>query len=365
MAYYRTLNNDYRYPKGDEKPGQSGWIVDRLLRLRAMLNAEITSRRAPNSLIIGSWNIRHFDGGRPRLPESFHYIAEIIDHFDICALQEVKSVEAMEQLMGLLGPNWDYFINDSSGSGRGNHERMAFVYNRNRVFFRNLIGELVIEKGALPGDEQIGRTPFFAAFQAGWFKFVLCSAHIVFKETAGRPLREDEIRIIAEVLKDRADDTDEVHVFLGDMNIENIGDPGHAALTDNGFNVPALGATSLSGTKHYDQIAFIGLDDKTTMLNQGVLQWQEAVFIEDEMEDYRDIAKAIRRRRRASESYWEFHSSIQRALATGEDVGSAYSDWPGEYPDWRTHEMSDHLPVWIELKVDYSNEYLLGIKKKR
>ena len=25
---------------------------------------------------------------------------------------------------------------------------------------------------------------------------------------------------------------------------------------------------------------------------------------------------------------------------------------------WRTHEMSDHLPLWIELKVDFSNQYL-------
>ena len=48
--------------------------------------------------------------------------------------------------------------------------------------------------------------------------------------------------------------------------------------------------------------------------------------------------------------------------AGAEDVGEAYSDWAREYSSWRTHEMSDHLPIWIELKVDYSNEYLLGIK---
>ena len=89
MAFYQSLK--YAYPRGRTKPGQSGWIADRLLRLRALLNGQITARRQPNSLIIGSWNIRHFDGGRPRLDESFHYIAEIIDHFDICAIQEVKS----------------------------------------------------------------------------------------------------------------------------------------------------------------------------------------------------------------------------------------------------------------------------------
>ncbi|MGI3165388.1 endonuclease/exonuclease/phosphatase family protein [Pseudooceanicola sp. 200-1SW] len=145
MAYYQSLKHDARtYPRGRAAPGQAGWIADRLLRLRALLNGQITARRRPDSLIIGSWNIRHFDGGRPRLHESFHYIAEIIDHFDICAVQEVKNIEAIERLMRLLGPSWTYFINDSSGGGRGNHERMAFLYNRNRVSFRHLAGELVL-----------------------------------------------------------------------------------------------------------------------------------------------------------------------------------------------------------------------------
>jgi len=28
------------------------------------------------------------------------------------------------------------------------------------------------------------------------------------------------------------------------------------------------------------------------------------------------------------------------------------------YRDWRTHQMSDHLPMWIELKTDFGDEYL-------
>lgn len=340
MAFYQSLKDRNKYPPGRGAPGQSGWIADRLLRLRALLNGDITSKRQPNSLIIGSWNIRHFDGGRKRMDESFHYIAEIIDHFDICAIQEVKDIEAMEKLMRLLGRNWHYFINDSSGTGRGNHERMAFVYNRNRVFFRNLIGELVLPKGALPGDEQVGRTPFFAAFQAGWFRFTLCSAHIVFKEEDGRPLREDEIRVVAKELGKRADDTGEVHIFLGDMNIDNREDAGMLALTENKFLVPDLGPTSLTGTKHYDQIAFSGQGKSTRMLNKGVINWQEAVFTEQETASYEQIAMDIRE---------------------APKTGQPYSNWASEYRSWRTHEMSDHLPIWIELEVDYSNTYLRGI----
>jgi len=339
MAFYQTLRNERYYPRGREKPGQAGWIADRLLRLRALLNGQIISKRRANSLIVGSWNIRHFDGGRKRLPESYHYIAEIIDHFDICAIQEVKDIESMEKLMRLLGRNWDYFINDSSGEGRGNHERMAFVYNRDKVFFRNLIGELVLSKGVLPGDEQVGRTPFFASFQSGWFKFTLCSAHIVFEEAAGRPLREDEINAIAAILKQRANAADEVHIMLGDMNIETLSDAGMKALQNNGFLVPDLGTTSLVGSKYYDQIAFTGPAKETRMLNKGVIRWQEAVFGDHDAAAYEAIAAATRE---------------------PPHTGQPYSNWASAYQSWRTHEMSDHLPVWIELEVDYSNEYLLA-----
>lgn len=219
---------------------------------------------------------------------------------------------------------------------------MAIIYNRNRVFFRNLIGEIVLPKGALPGDEQVGRTPFFASFQAGWFRFTLCSVHIVFAEAAGRPLREDEIRVIAKELEKRANDTDEVHIFLGDMNIEKRDDAGMQALVDNGLTVPELGPSSLTGTKHYDQIAFVGPLDKTRVLEQGVIKWQEAVFTDGEAGNYKQIAEEMRQ---------------------GADAGKPYKDWEKSYKSWRTHEMSDHLPVWIELEVDYSNSYLKRISE--
>ena len=32
--------------------------------------------------------------------------------------------------------------------------------------------------------------------------------------------------------------------------------------------------------------------------------------------------------------------------------------------NWRTFEMSDHLPLWIELKIDFSNQYLEKIPKE-
>lgn len=28
------------------------------------------------------------------------------------------------------------------------------------------------------------------------------------------------------------------------------------------------------------------------------------------------------------------------------------------YRDWRTFQISDHLPMWVELQIDYSDDYL-------
>ena len=33
-------------------------------------------------------------------------------------------------------------------------------------------------------------------------------------------------------------------------------------------------------------------------------------------------------------------------------------DFYSSYASWRTHQMSDHLPMWVELHIDFSQEYL-------
>lgn len=358
MAFYKDLKNSIRYPPGNDSPGQAGWIARHLQDLRTQLRNQILERREANSLIIGSWNIKHFDGGRPRLPESFHYIAEIIDHFDICALQEVKNVWAVARLKNLLGPNWDYFINDSSDVGRGNNERMAYLYNKEKVHFRNLIGELMFDQRDLTGDEPVSRAPFFASFQAGWFRFTLCSAHIASKDEAGRPSRAEEIGLVAAELTSRSKKEDEVYVFLGDMNTDDREHPAFKALEENGFSVPDFPASNSTGEKYFDLIAFAGPEDVSNRLQFGVVNFFDSVFKDTEKAAYEPLSKAMKdRNSNEFEDYWQFH--IDSYSAIGENnLGPGYADWDGQYSKWRTNEMSDHLPVWIELRTDYADEYL-------
>lgn len=323
MAFYHSI----KYYDDKDKV----WIADHLIKLRACLNDQINKDRLPSSLIIGSWNIRAFDGGRPRRNESYHYIAEIIDHFDICAVQEISTdLKPLERLVKLLGPNWEYFVTDVTAGHAGHSERMAFLYNKNKVTFRHLIGEIVLSKDNLIDGKQIARTPFFASFQAGWFRFTLCNSHIAYAKNA---LREKEISAISKELSKRAKKEDEVYVFLGDMNIEKPTDPTMLALTDNGLSVPLFGETNLAGGNHFDQITFTSEGVKTNLLRHGVFDWRCAVFKPDEKDFYKDIANKMR--------------------------GKPYKKWNNKkYRSWTTYEMSDHLPIWVELKVDYSDEYL-------
>ena len=175
MPFYIDFK-EYKDKRDPTYPDKHKWIAERVLALRYDLDMAIVKDRRPNSLIIGTWNLRAFDGGMPRLDESLHYIAEVIAAFDVCALQELKpNLKPIQELKRLLGPNWDYFLTDVCTHEGGNAERMAFFYDTNKVFFRNIIGEIVIPSDTLPTGHQIARSPFFAAFQAGWFKFTLCA----------------------------------------------------------------------------------------------------------------------------------------------------------------------------------------------
>lgn len=361
MAFY----NPIRYYKSSPSyPNKKQWIASRLLTLRHDLNETIKKDRKPNSLIIGTWNIRAFDDGTGRMDESYHYIAEIIDHFDICALQEVKSnLWPLQRLIKLLGPDWDYFVSDVSTHEGGNRERMAFVYNKTKVLFRNIIGEIVLAKEDLVEGRQIARSPFFASFQAGWFKFSLCSTHIVYGDDKG--IRAEEIEAITKALIKRSEKEDQIHIFLGDMNVEKKDDEVMGALVKSGMNVPDFGPTNMGGNKWFDQMAFTEKGSarrKTRLLRHGKFDWRHAVFGPHPQEDPPELTEQDIKEgksRLTKQQFLDHYEKIVEEMRKEEEK-EPYANWPRSYKNWTTFEMSDHLPIWVELEIDYSDDYLRG-----
>ena len=137
-----------------DKNGSAGKrCAQRLLALRELLSP-LRKRKRDSSLLLATWNIRDFDSNKfgfgPRLEESFYYIAEIISCFDLVAVQEVnRNLSALEKALRILGREWDYIVTDATEGPGGNEERMAFVFNTEKVWFRKIAGEVVLPDGQL------------------------------------------------------------------------------------------------------------------------------------------------------------------------------------------------------------------------
>jgi hypothetical protein len=149
------MSNNYiglRRLKRDD-PAAAQRCATRLLAMRRTLDP-IRKRKSDSSLLLATWNIRDFDSNKfgygPRLAETFFYLAEIMSCFDLIAVQEVnRDLSALERVMQILGREWDYIATDTTEGAGGNEERMAFVYNTEKVWFRKIAGEIVLPEGQL------------------------------------------------------------------------------------------------------------------------------------------------------------------------------------------------------------------------
>jgi len=338
----------YSSIKRIKDPTEKKRIVDKLLLLRAQLDRQIPAKTATETLLLATWNIRKF--GDNRRTESLHYIAEIISRFDLVAVQEVtNNMAGLQRVVALLGPNWDYIVTDSTEGTAGGGERMAIIYDRCKVFFRKMAGKIVLPDSKLVDNKwQFARTPFTVAFQAGWFRFILTTVHVYYGSSSAEDARRvAEIDAIAQFLKGRAKKEDESYILLGDFNIFKQSDATMKALEKHGFYIPnALREhpSDLGKTKYYDQIAFkLKIDHNMTVFSEGkqhagAFNFTESVYTADDLETYR--------------GYFDVKNTAGK---TEKQVMTYYMS------NWRTFEMSDHLPLWIELKVDFSNQYLRTI----
>ena len=331
-----------------------------------------------NKLLIGTWNIREFDSGNwgARLPESYAYIAEIVDRFDLVAVQEVREdLRALERLMDRLGQHWSYLVSDVTDRAltAGNGERLAFLFDTRKVRFLGQTGELVLpplrvstvdasgkKVTATVPAKQAARTPLMAAFQVGWTKFVLTTVHIVWgDDKAAPPDRVEEIGQIARFLKDRSETpTEPVHnfVLLGDFNIFSASDDTMVALEKGGgFTIPdaikQADGSNIKGDRKYDQIAYRNRPERFEHTNRaGVFDYYQYVMTDADERAYRPyIDRYIQER----------HAAGKKTPKLPKDHKAAVT----QYNAWRTHQLSDHLPLWAEFRVDFADTYLSEIRQ--
>ncbi len=372
MPYYYHLRRKVRNKEERRR------VIDKLVSLRGRLDRALPGKDADNNLLLATWNIRDFDkanrrGFGPRLPESFFYIAEIISRFDFVAVQEVNRLREWNTVMDILGPDWDYIATDVTDTALGgNGERMTFVYDKRKVWFQNIAGEIVLptkmliskvefedEDDDFVAGKQFRRTPFVASFQSGWFKFDICTVHLYYGAASGAKLQErvQEINAIAEYLSDRADihlDNDRALILLGDFNIVSPEHKTMQALLKHKFKVPQAlrNKTNVAGTKYYDQIAFKTKPDVIEYVerqadaprdrNAGVFELFGSAFRPSQFDDYKEAM---------------VKTTARRDPRYGGDLQKYYKDW-------RTYQLSDHKPLWVRLRVNESDAYLKRLREE-
>ncbi len=247
-------------------------VIENIIKLRETLNDPINGipeKKLGGNLILGTWNIRELGGNKygGRMVESLYYIAEIISRFDLIAIQEVRdNLNDFNSVCKILGHDWGVFISVVTEGVSGNKERLAFLYDKRTVSFRNIAGQVV-----LPGKSnttQLARSPYIIRFQSGWLKFDICTAYIYFgkasKSSDEYKRRVMEIEnLITYFKKYFVEKKESNNVFiLGDFNIEDKESATYKAATSSVFQIPeAILKKELSGTnvkkdKIYDQILF-------------------------------------------------------------------------------------------------------------
>lgn len=382
MPFYNRLKQQ---PKEDRIR-----TIEGLERLRTQLEtSNFPIKKTSQSLILGTWNIRNFDDDRfnygKRTQESLYYIAEIISRFDVLAVQEIcEDIYPLKKLLSLLGDEYDYILSDITHSSLGgNKERLGFIYDKNKVKFTGIAGEIVLPKKLMISEEtgdkrQFSRTPMGVEFQSGWFNFNFSTVHIYYGSNSGNTpqykRRVKEINAVSKYLASMAKRSNINHILVGDFNIKEKGSKGFNALEKNGFTVALnrLGSNR-DQTKYYDQISFISKNNQLKFIeperDNRVIQFFDSVYRDSDFELYEPIMKEMMKSKleRAKLSLETATSQTKKKKFTNQiksikEALRTKTNRKEYYNEWRTFQMSDHLPLWVEIEIDFSESYLEYIK---
>ncbi|QIE60804.1 endonuclease/exonuclease/phosphatase family protein [Rasiella rasia] len=332
-----------------------------LIALKEGINQKIPDKIMDGNILLASWNIKEFGHLKERLSESYFYIAEIISAFDIVAVQEIKtSLFDLDIVMKLLGSNYSYIITDITEGTKGNKERFGYIFDSRRVRHSGLSGELVIPPELADDNsiiKQLKRTPSISGFESGWKKFSVIGLHLhPGNKSDDKSIRREELRLLLEVLQSKLDNKrlwNENLILLGDTNIYDNNLDIEELVRSFGFieNSGLKGKpTNTSKTESYDRI-FLKVDkyfkfynDHDELDSGDVFDPFDYVFTEGMCSQYHDIMKV--------------HKDDPTSLVDDATFLTYYNRY------WKRNQISDHLPVWIEIEANSSISFLKSKMRK-
>lgn len=320
-------------------------VITNIIELRKSLNAEIPEKKLRGNLVLGTWNIREFGNSKynGRMIESLYYIAEIISRFDLIAIQEVRTeMDEFDLMLKILGDNYGVHVSIVTQGRPGNNERLAYIYDKRTVRFENIAGQVVLPKSSKIPD-QFARAPYVIRFQAGWVKFDIATAHIYYGDDVKTGVkykkRVDEIANLVDYFSNAYIKEADNMFILGDFNVENTQADTYKAAISGKFKIPdSILKENLPSNQNldkiYDQILYYSKYNNIEFTKAGVYNLYNTVF-----KDYNDYESRI-------------------TTHYGKKLSAT------KFKDFRSYQMSDHLPLWIEMRTDLADSYLEFVKQR-
>lgn len=250
-------------------------------------------------LLLATWNIANL-GVQEREEEHYRLIAEIIGWFDLIALQEVNDdLEGLREIEKQLPDSYRTIFSDPGG----NNERFAYLFDHTKVAMLEEVGRVTVPPKEMPDVKLPGvktefmgfdRNPYLVSFRAEDLSFVLANVHLYFgtAENKADKVRDMERRCLEAYAVGRWADLREGNddaytknvVALGDFNLpkREKGDPVFEALTKRGLSLPEyptkVPGSNLDGDAQYDQMAVFPGPMQSAIQQTGVFDFDSAVF---------------------------------------------------------------------------------------
>ncbi len=303
-------------------------IAAGLLALKKRIDAaKIPPSKLDETINVAIWNIREF-GKVKRTDAALHYIAEIIGQFDLVAIVELRdSLADLGCVMDYLGDSWKVIFSDWSDDAGGNNERTAFLFDRRAVIHNGLAAEVDaprVKKGKeWVTEESFWRAPYLCSFRSGNFDFLALAMHARWGDSDDA--RRAELQRLSNWIKQRFEEKyveDHDLLVLGDFNTPKLTDPIFAALVSSGLKIPAplvklkvgdrfIGGSNLGQDARYDQILHLPTVPDNFTNDGGAVDF----YLDD--------------------------AHIEELFP-----GKSYTR------EKFTFQMSDHFPVWLQVKTD-------------
>ncbi len=302
-------------------------IAAGLLALKQRIAAaKIPSSKIDETLNLACWNIREFGKAR-RSEAAIHYLAEILGQFDLIGLVELRdNLTDLGRVLKVLGPYWRAVYSDMIPDAGGNRERLGFIYDKRAVTFNGLAAEANeprTKKGFeyLP-EKSFWRAPYLASFKSGSFDFIVLTTHVRWGD--GTAARRQELELLADWIEAKRlekSSEDKDLIVMGDFNIPSRTDALFKAITKHGLQIPKalVGVqfgSNLEKDKRYDQI-----------LHQPI--------------------------------YPEHFTNAGGVLDFYVNEAGIKQLFPGGMTKEKfTYQLSDHLPLWLQINTDIEGQKL-------